>query len=422
MLPNFDTETVEGVVDALHDADKVPQASEVGPGRELVTLERRAGAQSLFAALERLTTVRVNAVRAQSPVPRLLKLGRALTNDEIDPGAGKEVRKRLVHTLQEERDVLAAAGVLQALVNSVLTVAVRTLGIDHVQGLATSAGRYAVATASADLAAQFERSGRSLSNGLHMDWWQAHPERDADEVKAELIVLTRHPGVMERLEAVAQQDFDQRHQAQRGAIRGLAEVRRQHYERLRLADARPVPEDWVLPPNIAYRRKDDAAIHERHLYVEADGKFRSDLNGWEQEVLQRMLCDVTVVGWLRNPSRQPWSLEVDVAASDGLRPMFPDLVFIRQVAGALLVDVLDPHDPSLDDNVDKARALAVFAEAHASGIARMGLVRKMRVAAGTEAMKLLDCAQPETRRRVRLLTTPQQLDQLFEDRAETLAP
>lgn len=359
--------------------------------------------------------MRVNAARAQSPVRRLLKLGRALTQDGLDAEAGEAIKALLVQRLVAERDLLRASGSLQPAVDGVLTVSVHTFGLDQGSTAATSAGNYTVAMASADLAALFERVGLQLSNGLHMAWWQTHAERDADEVKAELVVICRQAGVLERLGAAAQAEFDRRFRRHRTAIRALHEARKQHYDHLRLASAKPVAVEWQLPPSIAFRRSGKAPQYDRHLYVEADGTFRADLGPWEKAVVEQALADTRVVGWLRNVDRQPWSLEVDYVEAGEPRPMYPDLVFVRREGTGFIADVLEPHDPSRGDNVPKAIGLARFAEEHGAGYGCIGLVRKLRIATGVEEYRVLDCNNAETRRRTRQAGSPASLEQLFLD-------
>ena len=303
LLPNFDTETVEQVVAALRDPEGAPPAADVGSSRELVTLMRREGTGDVFDALRQLTTVRLNAARAQSPLRRLLALGRALTNDELDPAASNGVKDLLVSQMSSEVSVLRATGALQAGVRGVLSVSVRTLGLDHSHGTASPAGTYTVQTASADVESLFERAGRQLSNGLHMDWWRANPDRDADEVKAELVVLCQQASALAKLERCAQEEFDRLYSIHRPSIRGLIEARRQHYDRLRLASASEVPVEWDLPPTISFRRKAAASAYQKHLYLEADGTFRADLTTWERDVLALALADTTAA-WLRNVDRR----------------------------------------------------------------------------------------------------------------------
>ena len=67
------------------------------------------------------------------------------------------------------------------------------------------------------------------------------------------------------------------------------------------------------------------------------------------------------MGWLRNVDRKPWSLEVPYESGGDVRPMFPDLVVVRQVGAECVIDILEPHDPSLADNFEKAVGLARFA-------------------------------------------------------------
>ena len=416
VLPNFDKDSVKRVVAALQDPDHAPPAAEIGSGRELVTLARRPGMDDVFAALETLMTKRVNAARARSPVRRLIGLGRALTQDGLDDEASEAVKALLVQQLMRERDAMQAGGSLQQSVDGVLTVNVSTIGLDHGSVAASPVGDYKVTIASADLAALFDRVGLLLSNGLHMAWWQAHADRDADEVKAELVVVGKQADVLVRLEATAQADFDRRYARHRGAVRGLHEARRQHYEHLCLSSARPVAVEWRLPPSIAFRRSADAPQYDKHLYVEPDGSFRAELGPWERAVLEQALADPRVVGWLRNLVRQPWSLEIDYTEAGEERPMFPDLVVVRREGTGFVADVLEPHDPSRQDNVPKAIGLARFAEDHGAGYGCIGLVRKLHVAAGTEEYRVLDCNNADTRRRTLQASSPASLDQLFRDR------
>ena len=44
--------------------------------------------------------------------------------------------------------------------------------------------------------------------------------------------------------------------------------------------------------------------------------------------------------------------------------MFPDLLIVRQIDDDYRFDILEPHDPSREDNAVKAVGLAQFAEKH----------------------------------------------------------
>ena len=76
-------------------------------------------------------------------------------------------------------------------------------------------------------------------------------------------------------------------------------------------------------------------------------------------------------------------------------------------------DILEPHDPSRDDNVDKARALARFAERHGGQFGRIQLIRKRRTAGGGAQIVRLEINRRDTWQQVLLVTTATQLDRLF---------
>jgi type III restriction enzyme len=80
-LPHYDQEAVNIVIEDLKDVENVPP-SETGTARELVILNRQEGLEDVFEAMKELVTYRVNAVRKQSALRRLMGLGRGLTQDQ----------------------------------------------------------------------------------------------------------------------------------------------------------------------------------------------------------------------------------------------------------------------------------------------------------------------------------------------------
>ena len=79
-------------------------------------------------------TYRVNAVRAQSPVRRLVSLGRALTHDGIDADSGDDVRTRAVSRITGLVTDLRKSGIWDTLLKKVLSVQMRRLGVDYTGG------------------------------------------------------------------------------------------------------------------------------------------------------------------------------------------------------------------------------------------------------------------------------------------------
>ncbi|MBK1619737.1 hypothetical protein CKO42_15065 [Lamprobacter modestohalophilus] len=174
--------------------------------------------------------------------------------------------------------------------------------------------------------------------------------------------------------------------------------------------------DWRLEASIDFRRSTNAPIYQRHLYLEEDGQFRADLGTWERELLEQELAKPDRVAWLRNLDRKSWSLEIPYQTGGDIRPLFPDLVMVRQQNTAdgdepsYLFDILEPHDPSRSDNFEKAIGLARFAEHHGHLFGRIQLLRKD----SNGHFQRLEMNDSSICKQVLLVTSNPQLDALFD--------
>lgn len=416
-LPYFDTDAVENVVASLQNAEDVPP-TETGSSRNLVVLKRRDGAEDIFAALDETVTYRVNATRAQSPLRRYMAISRSLTMDEIDDAAWDLAKQQIVEWMGQRVAAITGAGHFTAAAKAITQVDLRTLTVNNGTGVALPTADYYIDASGVDIDRLFEEAGRAFSHGLQMDYWRAHADRDAQEVKVEAIVLARNATEMAVLESQADAAFDRLYDQHKKAIAKLKEQRRINYEKLRLATAKPNEVPWHLPAAIDFKRLPADPLWGQHLYVEGNGQFRTELGGWEADVLKEELAKPEVVGWLRNLDRKPWSLEIPYATGGDVRPMFPDLVVVRKVGSEFSIDILEPHDPSLADNFEKAVGLAKFAEKHGALFGRIQLIRKQS-SAGGEHFARLEINQTAMIKKLLLVTSNPQLDALF---ATTTSP
>ena len=417
-LPHYDQATVESVIQDLKNVEDVPP-SETGSGRELITLHRREGMETLFEAMAELVTYRVNAVRRQSALRRVMGLGRRLTHERIDESAQQAVKTRIVTKMAAEVARLRDDGVLEDRIGQITGVELRTVAVEHGGGIAADGGEYTIEAVSADIERHFEQAGRLLGNGLHMEYWRSQEDRHAEEVKVEAVVLAQDHEGMKRLEAFAAEEFGTLYARHRRDIGRLNEHRRQHFQRLRLATSVPQTIPWALPQSIDFRHTATAPEYGKHLFLGGDGKFRADLGTWEKEVLQEELADGSVAGWLRNVDRKPWSLEIPYEDAGSVKPMFPDLIVVRRDSEGFLFDILEPHDPSLRDNAAKAVGFARFAERHWDLFDRIQMIRKQRGADGSERYMRLDVGNEVVRKRVLRVAGNSELDQVFGELAVT---
>ncbi|MDP1904511.1 MAG: DEAD/DEAH box helicase family protein [Pseudomonadota bacterium] len=411
-LPYFDTQAVTSVISSLHNVEDVPPA-ETGSSRELVVLRRREGSEAEFAALDQLVTYRVNAARAQSHLRRYMAISRSLTIDEIDDAAWDAAKKQIIAWMGEGLAAMKASGQFASAEQAITRVGLKTLAVKNGTNVAEPEGDYHIDASDVDIERLFEEAGRALSHGLHMNYWQAHADRDALDVKVEVIVLARHHPAMTALESAAEKAFDALYDTHKKSIGKLKEQRRAAYEKLRLATAKPNEVPWHLPESIDFRRLPTAPLWERHLYVENNGQFRAELGTWEACVLQEELADALAVGWLRNVDRKPWSLEIPYDTGGDTRPMFPDLVVVRKTGDDFSIDILEPHDPSLADNFEKAVGLARFAERHGHLFGRIQLIRKQASPAGGEHFARLEINKAAAIKQLLLINSNPQLDDLF---------
>ena len=414
-LPYFDTGAVENVVASLHNAEDVPPA-ETGSSRDLVVLKRRDGVEELFAALDETVTYRVKAARVQNPLRRYMAISRSLTIDEIDEDAWGVAKCQIVDWMGQRVAAIKSAGQFDAAAKATTQVGLRTLAVNNTTGIAEPAADYHIDASDVDIDRLFEEAGRAFSHGLQMEYWRAHADRDALEVKVEAIVLARHAAQMAVLESHAETAFDSLYDQHKKAVSKLKEQRRVNYEKLRLATAKPNEVPWHLPASIDFKRLPADPLWERHLYVEGNGQFRAELGSWEAAVLQEELAKPEVVGWLRNLDRKLWSLEIPYESGGDVRPMFPDLVIVRKVGSEFAIDILEPHNPSLSDNFEKAVGLAKFAEKHGALFGRIQLIRK-HSSAGGEHFARLEINQTAMLKKLLLITSNPLLDALFSSTA-----
>jgi len=415
-LPHYDRKTVEQIVQDLKNVEDVPPV-ETGVGSDLIVLSRRPDTEAIFAATQRLITYRVNAVRRQSHLRRLMGLGRALTQDRIDADAQTNVTNQIVAVMAQELERIRWSGNFEQQARRITGIGLETVELRRMT-ITDERTYQTIHAASADIERQFEEAGRRLGNGLHMTYRKAQGDRDADDVKVELIVIADNTAAMQALEDMAAAAFSRLFEQHKQKIIVLNEQRRQQYEKLKVASAKPEAIPWILPDSISFRRKPDASVFDKHLYVGDNGEFRTELGTWEQDVLEEELRDPTVVGWLRNLDRKPWSLELPYRKSGTYTSMFPDLLIVRQDGDKYLFDILEPHDPSRDDNAEKAVGLAEFAENHWTLFDRIQLIRRQTSPSGKLEYYRLDVGKESVRQKVRAISSNNELNHVFANYAE----
>jgi len=411
-LPHFDAGAVQRVIADLQNVEDVPP-SEIGSSHELVVLKRREDCDEVFAAMESLITYRVNATRVQSPLRRYMAIARGLTLDGVDLEVWEQAKDKITGWMETQLSGLKEAGRFTEAAKEIAQVGLTTVAVSQGSSVTEALENYYIHASDADIERLFEESGRILSHGLHMSYWQKHGNRDSFEVKIEVIVLAKNHEAMVALEGNGETEFDLLYDLHKKEIGRLREQRRSYYEKLRLATAKPSEVPLHLPESIDFRRNMTDPLWTKHLYVEEGETFRAELGSWEAGVLEEELANPKVVAWLRNVDRKPWSLEIPYATGGEIRPMFPDFVIVRQSNKEFVCDILEPHDSSLADNYEKAVGLCQFAEKHGHLFGRIQLIRKAKSPSGEDHFYRLDINRSPIRKKVALILSNAQLDAIF---------
>lgn len=412
-LPHFNEEAVKQVITALQSSDDIAPA-ETGEGTKLVTLHRRPGTESIFAAIEaiELVTYKVNTVRAQSDIRRYQAIAMGLTRDGIDPNSWDTAKTDAVEWIGEQVTALKASNDFEIARNSLTQVGLRTVKVTGVTGMAEGHEDYVVDVSDLDVDRQFEEAGRALGHGygLHQLYRKAHASRDGQDVKLEAIVVAGSATARAELERKSKQKFENLFDANRSAIGKLPEQARAEYDKLKSASSDPESVPWRFQHTIDFRRELNEPRWENHLYIESDGMFRTALTTWEAEVLKEEMERDDFAAWLRNIDRKSWSLEVPYQVDGIWKPMFPDMLIVRKSGEEFSFDVIEPHDDSRADNLYKAQGLALFAERHGDRFERIQLIRKKG-----DTFVRLEMNKTAVRNRIRQAASNPAIDSIFDE-------
>jgi hypothetical protein len=354
----------------------------------------------VFDALPSQTVPRKGA----RPVGRFTALGAALARDGLVPDGHRRAVGELVAFLRGQAVEHEAR--LAAEVEDLLEMSGETLRIGQGVGGQVIAGSTTFALRADDHAidADFRVARRVLSPQLATAYADVLEEIHQDgyvEAHLRTAALARIPGVVEALDARAEQLFQRWDAEHRVAIKGLPDERRLVYQDLRALAGEPRQADLQRPTLRTEPVEDAAGVRlatcPRHLLADQDGHFPiGGLNEWERTVLESEIG--RCVAWYRNPARA-CADSLAIAYRDGQgewRRLCPDFVFFEEIDGTIRPSIVDPHGTHLGDALPKLRGLAAYAEEHGA------LFHRIEAVAVTDAgIRVLDLTEQRVRDAVR---------------------
>lgn len=426
-LPYYDEDSLEQVVGYLESSDPaIGLPSRVRRGEFLIEVKHDTNLKKVFEFAAELPTYTVERIPKVSSVRRLARLGRYLAQDKIDAKADATLRTFIVKQLEKERNRLKTTKAYKNVLVQAAQVTVRqvqiaaagpspgaagTGGNGSNGGSTNGSSAVALDVAEQNLDDIFDSCGRQLGEGLHVDYVKARVAAAAPAsstaAKLELFALLNDEKVVENVEAACQKRFSELYDKYRAAIADRSDARREVYRKLIRNARTPEAETLELPPNMFVDKREKK--RDKHLYVDAKGKYPAKLNAWEEKVLEDALADTSTIAWLRNIPRQVWSFTIPYRHHSEVKPHFPDFLVFRKTGTKIIVDILEPHASAFGDSWAKAVGLAEFARDH--GDRHFGRIEIITKVGNT--MKRLDVNKPEIRTKVLGVTTDQHLQQLF---------
>lgn len=270
-------------------------------------------------------------------------------------------------------------------------------------------------TTDSDIERQFNLAESKLgSEGIG----NKYVNRDADlfnhtQRKIDVILFASNNNELERMQQFSKGRFYYLKDTYRLTFAHMEEKWRKRYENI-VADGDPVSQkSFHLPDYISIQSSEDGTSFSDHLFVdEVTGAATFKLTSWEDKTLKEEQRREGFVTWLRNPARSSWALCIPYVMNNENKPLYPDFIIVRKENDNYVLDILEPHNSSLKDNLPKAKGLAEYAQREPE-IGRVQLIRLVS-AHGVDKLVRLDLNSSLVRENVIQANTESELDHIFD--------
>ena len=363
-----------------------------------------------------LLTYDVRRVRITGYLKSMYALARFLTQTRIDMDAKETVISDIVEKIHEHIALLKQQGMYDVLAGQVLQFKLSAQIFDV---FGRSIDDYAIhdllSTTDTDIERQFRLAEKRLGNEGVGNAYVNH-YYDEDEVltlKIHVIIFAANADCMDALNDYAQQKFHDLNDANRRRTVSLPEKFKKKYDDI-VSDGDIISKhNFRLPETIRVPHEMEGVLYRNHLFVDDSGTALINLNGWERKVIAEEEQHEDFVCWLRNPSRGSWALCIPYEIDGETKPTYPDFLIIRRDGSEYVVDILEPHDQTRQDNLGKAKGFAEYARQN-PGVGRIQLIRMQRDSVGRERAFRLDMSKSSVRDKVSRCASNDELNHIFE--------
>lgn len=357
----------------------------------------------------------VRKIKVNDYLKSLFKLARLITNRGIDLPIWNQEKEAAASQIKIYIDSLKAADNYDSSVKKVMEFRMRQNVFDTFgERMDNHISQSLFSTTDSDIDRQLALSESQLGNeGIAYTYSQLFGDPNDDlAFKLDVILYAGQSANREALQEWAKGEFHRLKTTYRMKFVSAPSKVREEYEQI-VKDGDAVSEYPLnLPATIELKKDEDGIVYSDHLYADADGKAQFKLNTWEQPILQAEQTNPVFVCWLRNLDRKPWSLTIPYTLNNDVKPLYPDFLIVRKSGNDLVIDILEPHNQSLDDNLAKAKGLAKYAAAEQK-MGRIQLIRVTDGIGGTKHLHRLDLTDSLVREKVLHCNSNDELTSLF---------
>lgn len=364
-----------------------------------------------------LLTYDVRTKRVNDYLVSLFKMTHLLTQSGLYKTAVNDVNGEIVSMIREYIEALKAQGKYDDVMNQVRQFKLSTQIFD-VFGEPAALSNVQVSMFSAadvDIDREFRVTDRTLAReGLGEAYGRAYADEDSSNIyKMEFIAFATNTECMNKLHRYAEKKFHELRDKYRRQINRSDENTRSKYDSI-ASDGDEVSEhSFRLPETITVSREPGGIEYRNHLFVDENtGTAKMKLNSWEAGLIAEEEKRDDFVCWIRNQVRK--GLCIPYIMNNETKSTYPDFIIVRRdPATGYVIDILEPHDPSRKDNLNKARGFAKYAQNNRE-IGRIQLIRMGKDDAGNDRFKRLDMSKEAIRDRVLRAVTNDDLDEYFD--------
>jgi len=412
LLPKFDRETVDSVIEALRGGggDSPPT------GRILINpVEMKPNPSVPEALWEKFISLpsQTRPQRGAKPAIRLTALAHELASDGLLQGAGNQAHAAMHKFLDDFIDEQVEA--FKEKRKSVTTVEGRTILADMRTG-STSDTKFQAEADEAVIGDAYRRTARIISPDIARTYTveraKRHPEAEDDfdealiEAREEVAALHLMENLQILFDAESKKPADQWLSNYRKDIKQLSHDRQDAYRQIVALSTDPQDVDLARPmsrfePTKAREQggvEMDVPTYAKHLLCNEQGLYPADLRtSWEKAVLKAEMERDGFKFWYRNPDRPSQdSLGIAYNADEDTKIVRPDFIFFAEEDGELVADIIDPHSFHLADALWKLQGLACYAETHSQ------VYRRIEAVAETGGkLRVLDLTRADVRQAVK---------------------